>query len=74
MESTCPNCHDSSLDMHGACLLALGSHAPSDHRSEGDKPNCGSGEYPENHATAPRTRNKLSSSIKDDGVGNPMQT
>jgi hypothetical protein len=54
MASTCPNYSDSSSHTHGACLPALGSHALSDHRSVGDKPNCGSGEYPEKCAAALR--------------------
>jgi hypothetical protein len=54
MASTCPNCPDSSSQMHGAYLLILGSHALSDHRSVGDKLDCGSGGYPKKHAAAPR--------------------
>jgi hypothetical protein len=54
MVNTCPNCPGSSSCMHGACPQELGSHVLSDHRSMSDKANCGSGEYLEKHAAAPR--------------------
>jgi hypothetical protein len=56
MTSTCPNCPDSSSHTQGAYLPVLGSHAPFDHRSVGDKPSCGSDEYPERYAAAPRNK------------------
>jgi hypothetical protein len=54
MAGTFPNCSDSSSHMHGAYPQALNSHALFDHRSMGDKPNCGSGEYPEKDVAAPK--------------------
>jgi hypothetical protein len=54
MAGTFPNCSDSSSHMHGAYPQAFNSHALFDHRSMGDKPNCGSGEYPEKDVAAPK--------------------